>query len=275
MGLPLLLAAFTFDGLVPLNKDSEELLFIKGWFLAGFLILYVPTDFQVHMLNSWQVPVSILAARGFLMYIVPTIKDYVGKAKPLWNYQRLVQSLTIGVILMASLTNLYLFSWRFVDLARQDYPYFLYRDEVLALKWLDDNTQPEDIVLSSYTIGQYIPAFSGNKAFLAHWAQTVGFYDKRARVSRFFDATAPDEERTETLKAFGVGYVFHGPAERKLGSYDPATAPWLTLAFSAPQVNVYRVKGDQLAKKLGSERRAWSEVGVREIRGLIKFYRFS
>jgi uncharacterized membrane protein len=98
-------------------------------------------------------------------------------------------------------------------------------------------------VLSSLTIGQYVPALSGNTAFLAHWAQTVGFYDKRDRVVRFFDTSVPDEERAETLHIFGVDYVLHGPAERELGDYDPGTAPWLTLTFSTPRVDVYRVMG--------------------------------
>jgi uncharacterized membrane protein len=140
-----------------------------------------------------------------------------------------------------------LWAWRFTDLSRHDYPYYLHQDEVAALDWLRENTSSDDIVLSSITVGQYIPATSGNTAFLAHWAQTVDFYDKSDRVARFFNATVPDEERAETLRAFGVDYVFHGPAERKLGDYDPATTPWLALVFATPQVDVYRVKDDALA----------------------------
>jgi uncharacterized membrane protein len=81
---------------------------------------------------------------------------------------------------------------------------------------------------------------------LAHWAQTVDFYDKQERVARFFDAAAPDEERAATLRAFGVDYVWHGPAERALGDYDPGSASWLELAFSAPEVDIYRVREHNL-----------------------------
>jgi hypothetical protein len=251
MGIPLLLASLTFSGLVPLNKDSDELLFVKGWFLAGFLLLYVPTDFQVHMLNSWQIPVTVLAAWGFFKYIIPVISEYTGKARPDWNSQYVVRAVTLGVIVIAALTNLYLFAWRFVDLARHDYPYYLYRDEVVTLKWLDENTAPENIVFSSLTIGQYIPALSGNTAFLAHWASTVDFYYKQDLVSRFFDPATPDEERMQTLDSFGVDYVFYGPAERALGDYDPATSSWLELVFSRPQVNIYRVKDEMLMSVVG------------------------
>ena len=111
-----------------------------------------------------------------------------------------------------------------------------------ALGWLRENTSPDDIVLSSLTVGHYVPALSGNTAFLSHWAQTVDFYDKRSRVARFFDAATPDEERAETLYAFDVDYVFHGPAERALGRFDPDESSLLELVFWATQTGVYKVE---------------------------------
>ncbi|MFW6116646.1 MAG: hypothetical protein ACOC6F_02870, partial [bacterium] len=150
-------------------------------------------------------------------------------------------------------TNLYLWTWRFVDLNRHDYPFYLHRDDVAALDWLRENASPDAVVLSSLTVGQYIPAISGNTAFLAHWAQTVNFYDKRNRVARFFDAAVCDEERAKILSAFDVDYVFRGPAERELGSYDPKDSPWLELTFSTPQAEVYRVRSDRLPTVVGSE----------------------
>jgi hypothetical protein len=195
------------------------------------------------MLNSWQIPMMILVTKGLYNFIAPVIAQ--GK---LAN-----RKIVVIVFVLAVLpTNVYLWAWRFVDLARHDYAYYLHRDDMAGLDWLRQNTVSEDIVISSLTIGQYIPAISGNTAFLAHWAQTVGFYDKRGRVARFFDATVPDEERVETVYVFGVDYVFHGPAEHRLGSYDPATAPWLELAFSAPRVDVYRVEHGRLSLMVDS-----------------------
>jgi len=246
-GLPLILAIVAWIGLAWRKRRpgrsqwSEENLFVMGWFLAGALLNYVPTDFQIHMLNSWQIPMMLLATKGLHDSVVPGIARWrsgIGKKVARW--------MVVAFVVAVLPTNIYLWVWRFLDLARHDYPYYLCRDEVAALEWLDENTEPEDIVLSSLTVGQYIPALSGNTAFLAHWAQTVDFYDKRDRVARFFDSDAPDGERVETLDSFGVDYVLHGPAERALGDYDPETAPWLALAFSRSRVDVYRVKEDGL-----------------------------
>jgi hypothetical protein len=237
-GFPLLLALATWIGLAWRKEWSEENLFVMAWFLAGAVLNYIPTDFQIHMLNSWQLPIMILVAKGLHDFVAPAITRLGLKLRGI-SWERLVVAAFVLAVLP---TNLYLWAWRFVELTRHDYPYYLYRDDTAALDWLRENTEPEDIVLSSLTIGQYVPALGGNTAFLAHWAQTVGFYDKQERVALFFDSAVSDTERLDTVRAFGVDYVFYGPAERALGDYDPATTPWLSLAFSTSQVSVFRVE---------------------------------
>jgi hypothetical protein len=239
MGLPLLLAVLTFDGFLPLSKSSDEILFVKGWLLTGFLLLYIPTDFQVHMLNSWQIPVAVLAARAFCRYIIPVILEY---SSTIYNKRLFERSLIAGLLLFASLTNIYLFAWRFADLSRHNYPYYLYNDEIEAMNWLDQHAESEDIVLSSMVIGHYIPAVSGNTAFLAHWAQTLDFFEKRDQVTHFFHADTTDEKRSEILNSFPIRYVFHGPAELALGSHDPASSPLLELVYSNSTIRIFRVK---------------------------------
>lgn len=252
-GFPLIVAIVTWIGLAWRKQWSAENLFVMGWFLAGAGLNYIPTDYQIHMLNGWQIPMMILVTKGLCDFIVPAVvrwRLWIRNAEcGLEGIQRLI----VAAFLLAVLpTNMYLWAWRFVELSRHNYPYYLYRGEVATLEWLDENTVPEAIVLSSLTIGQYIPALSGNTAFLAHWAQTVRFYDKRDSVARFFDVSTPDKKRVEILRAFGVDYVLYGPAERQLGAYEPATAPWLALVFSRPHVAVYRVRDDQLPMAIDS-----------------------
>jgi len=242
-GFPLILAVATWIGLAWKKQWAEENLFVMGWFLAGAMLNYIPTDFQIHMLNSWQIPMMVLVTKGLHDFIVPAIaQKFATRDIKFANVDRIQRLVGIIFILAVLPTNVYLWTWRFMELARHDYPYYLYRDDVTALGWLQENTSADDIVLSSLTVGQYVPALSGNTAFLAHWAQTVDFYDKQERVMRFFDGTTSEKERAETVQTFGIDYVFHGPAERALGDYDPATNPWLMLEFSTLKVDVYSVK---------------------------------
>ncbi len=240
-GFPLLLAILTWIGLARRKQWQDNNLFVMGWFLGGVVISYIPTVYQIHMLNSWQIPMMILASIGLHDFIIPAIQRW----RPTFSSQ-VSRWIMIACIAAVLPSNLYLWSWRFIDLHRHTYSYYLYRDEIAALEWLKHDTEPSDIVLASLTIGQYVPAISGNTSFLAHWAQTVDFFDKESRVNHFFDPATPDAERAQTVRDFQVAYVFYGPAERQLGAYDPSTTPWLTLEYSNSLVSVYQVQSNRL-----------------------------
>jgi len=218
LGLPFLLALYAAIRQNPfrLREVSNNDLFVRGWFWISFVLIYLPVDYQIHMLNGWQVPIAILATQGIFAYVVPALARWFAPDKT--PTRRLAITAVAAIIAFSALTNVYLFGWRFFDLSRYDYPYYLYRDEIAALRWLEANAAGDAVVLSSQAIGQYVPAETGAHAFLAHWAQTVDYYGKEAAVARFFDAAMPEQERLQTVAEFGVDYVFLGPAERAIGS---------------------------------------------------------
>ncbi len=241
MGIPFWLALLTFDGLVPLRDRSLRELFLKTWFVVNFFVAYFPVSYQIHYLNGWQAPVAILATVGLYQRIIPWLEE---NARRFPRYLALRWARWAPALLLLAVipTNLYLLAWRFVDLGRHQHPYYLHRDEMAALRWLEENTSPDDVVLSGLDVGQYIPSVSGNRAFLAHWAMTVNFYDKRERVAAFFNPSTPDEGRRDTLCRFGVRYVFYGMKEREAGELPEL--PYLRAVFQAPQAAVYRVDRD-------------------------------
>jgi hypothetical protein len=245
LGLTFLLAVFTVIRDNPLrwqDFDNDQL-FLRAWFLGNFLLIYIPTDYQIHMLNGWQIPIAILATQGLFRYILPSIENTF-KSRYSISTPLIQRGLVITLIVAILPTNLYLLTWRFVELARHDYPYYLYQDENSALQWLEANGRPDEVVLSSLTVGQYIPALTGLHAFLAHWAQTLDFYGKSAMVAEFFANETPDTRRQQILEQYSVDYVFYGPAERALGGYDPSQSPLFVELFSAPSTNIYRFKAD-------------------------------
>jgi hypothetical protein len=99
-------------------------------------------------------------------------------------------------------------------------------------------------VLSSLTIGQYIPARTGSRAYLAHWAQTLNFYERREAVADFYGVSDTDAARRAFLREQGVHYVFHSRAERALGAYDPAHSPFLVTVYAHGETTIYQVRSD-------------------------------
>jgi hypothetical protein len=246
-GVVLLMALFTVIKRNPLRlkQFNDQDLFLLAWFLISFGLVYLPTDYQIHMLNGWQVPMSILAVQGLFLYIIPWLQKIARKRQLSWSSEKIGRFVAAALVMVVLPTNIYLFTWRYTDLAKHDYPYYLYKDELAAMKWLETNAKPDEVVLSSLTTGQYIPALTGTNAFLAHWAQTLDFYGKSEMVQEFFNAATTDARRQQILQNYHVRYVFYGPAEKELGAYNLDRSSLVKSVFTTPTVKVYAVLGIQ------------------------------
>ena len=99
--------------------------------------------------------------------------------------------------------------------------------ELAALRWLDERVTYDDVILSSYNTGNFLPAMVGAKAFLGHGPETAYSDEKRQLVTQFYAADTTDEWRREFLRQWPITYVFFGPLEKKVGQFDPAQADLL------------------------------------------------
>lgn len=239
MGLPLIFALITFDGFLPLKEHAESDLFLKTWFAVNFFLIYLPVEYQIHFINGWQIPIGILATLGLTRRIFPALTNILTWFK---SPERLVPILATIVVLASIPSSLYFVGWRLQDMGRHQAPYFLQRDQVAALDWLNANAKPDDVVLSSNDMGYYIPSLTGARPFLAHWAMTLGFFDKREKVAQFFDPKTTDDARFAVIKKFNVQYVIWSDSERALGDWMPANASYLEPAWSTTNTMVFRVK---------------------------------
>jgi hypothetical protein len=216
---------------------NERLEFIKVWFVAGCFLIYIPTDFQVKMLNGWQVPVFLLAVAA----ILGPVRGVLGSLK--WRSERVTWSswfepgLCALLLAVALPTTLYLFSWRLVDLNRATAPYYLEKDELAAMAWLEKPPQGPGIVLSSEILGQYLAPRTGQRPFLAHWAMTLEYYKKRDLAAEALNPATSSERRAAILAEYHIKYLLYGSAEKRAA--PELTDPRLQKAFSFPQADVY------------------------------------
>lgn len=244
LGAPLLLAILTFRGLVPLASRSDRDLFLYAWLGAVAVIIYLPVTFQIMMLNGFQVALGALATIGLFEHVLPWVRHNLAERPTVAGWlggKRLAAVAGIVFLVLVLPTNVYLVSQRVLDLSRRNYPEFLYRDDVAALDWLARQVQPTDVILSSMEIGHFVPGWTGAHAFLAHGAGTLAFNAKRSMTERFYAADTSDQERREILDHYGVRYVFQGPAERLLGSFDPDGAAYLRIAFTSTNTRIFEV----------------------------------
>jgi hypothetical protein len=220
-----LIAVLVPAGRRALWRGPERDLLVAIWFLASFVLVYLPTSYQIKMLNGWQIPAAILAARGLLRVLLPHAPRAGGAWTWLGGRWPLAALAGMGLVALVLPTNLYLVAWRGDELHRAAAPYSLTTNDVEALRWLDTNARDGDVVLASLTIGQYVPAMSDARPVLAHWAQTLNYYEKDEAVRRFYAAATTEDERLTLLRTWNVRYIFVGPEERALGAFDPQRQP--------------------------------------------------
>lgn len=237
MGVQWLLAIWALDIRTPWRDRDDTHLFIMAWFLSHFVLIYIPLNFQIHLLSGWQVVTAILATIGLYKRVLPWLQKRF-KNTP---RERLALYASALLILAVLPTSLYLIGWRLIDLRRAENPYFLRKTEVSALHYLESQVGSTDVVLASLDIGQFVPALTGARSFLGHWAQTLDYYGKEKMVSDFFNPATSDADRENTLRQYHVSYVFYGPEEIELGSYDPSNAAYLTEVYSEGDTKVYKV----------------------------------
>ncbi len=104
------------------------------------------------------------------------------------------------------------------------------------------NTARSDVVLGAYETGNYVAARAGNRVVLGHWAETLDWQKKFDQVEQFYGSTMDDAARRDLLARYGVRYLWVGPREHDLGSFDPSRVSYLEAVYSNSDVNIYRVR---------------------------------
>ena len=228
-----------------LRRSESEKLFLVSWVLVVPFLLYIPFNLQRRLIEGFQVPLCILASLGLARYVLPAVTRS-GLTRRLMRFQRytrpkLRRFVTTAIILLTIPSNLLLVATSLIQVSRLSPPIFHEGMELEAMDWLAAHTQPTHIVLSSYKVGNYIPARAGNRVFLGHGPETIHAEEKGDIVRRFFQAQTSDAYREEILRRYNIAYLFHGHAERALGDFQPATRPYLEEAFTNGRYTIYEV----------------------------------
>lgn len=93
---------------------------------------------------------------------------------------------------------------------------YLYRDETQALHWLATHTSEEALVLAAPESGGFIAALAGRRVLYGHPMETAQAVYWREATAAFFACTDAQQARA-WLRAWGVDWVYYGPAEAAYG----------------------------------------------------------
>ncbi|MDH7476423.1 MAG: hypothetical protein QHH09_03050 [Microgenomates group bacterium] len=117
-----------------------------------------------------------------------------------------------------------------------DYPPL---DWMKGIFWLKDNTKSDEIVLSDFTAGNFIPAYAGNTVFYGHEIETYNSAVKKQAVINFFSSNDPINQKNFLIKN-RIKYIFFGPQERAYRQKE-LIIDNLKPVYTNPLVTIYKV----------------------------------
>jgi hypothetical protein len=234
-----------FGAVYVLRRRDERALRLVAWAVVVPPLLYLPFNLQRRLIEGWQVPLAVLAALGLTRFVLPA-----------WRRTRFVRWLirfprysvrglrqwAITLILLAMVpTNILLIGSGTLAVIARAAPIFRDGGEVKALDWLTTRAMYNDVVLSSYSAGNYLPARVGARVYIGLGTETAHVEEKRAAMKQFFAASTSDEWRAQFLRQEHITYVFATPEDK----FSPGNTHSLSPVYQAGGYTVYQVVGGQ------------------------------
>ena len=221
--------------LLAFRKLDRTHLVMVAWLLSTLAVIHLPLRFQRRMIGGVQFPLAVLATAAIALVIVPALCRYIGtrpfRVPDRVGYGALAVALAVAPLQIA--TPYYLQKLERSRLGTAEDFSWIEWESWQALLALEAVTPPDSTVIASAETGTYIPALSGKRCVVGHYALTVDSEHKKDCVARFFREGEGDPWRISFLRRWSVDYLLFTQHERALGSFDPASRPWLREVFAA------------------------------------------
>jgi hypothetical protein len=233
-----LVLPFAIAGILQLFRlDTWKGLFFAAWVLALPLLAYAPFNLQRRLLEGVWVALVALAMVAFdgWRFRSPASGAPIFVRKLDWSRWMLLLALPSTFVL---LSGAILTSWR------PSIPVFRLKGETDAFEYLKQSASPGDVVLASFDTSNALPAWAPLRVVAGHGPESVGLAELRPRVEAFYSSVINDEDRRQLLREQKVRFVIWGPLERKLGDWDPGTAPYLEKVYEAGEFQIYEIAPD-------------------------------
>ncbi len=125
------------------------------------------------------------------------------------------------------ISTITLFAGGLLTVQAKTSPLYQDADEVAMFDILEKSGEPGCLVVSSFSTGNALPAWAPMRVVIGHGPESAGLAVLQEQVKKFYNPQADDFWRREWLAQQGACYVFWGPAEQALGSWDPRQADYL------------------------------------------------
>ncbi|MBE9523998.1 MAG: hypothetical protein IMY76_02795 [Chloroflexi bacterium] len=193
------------------------------WLVIGLTLVYLPWNLQRRFMMGLYIPVSGLVAWSLSQWASSVAKNYKFRV--------------LGLFLLILPTNIIIIMTSIFGILMLDEKIYLSQNELHAIRWLDEQTDPEALILAGPDMGLWIPVYSGQRVIYGHPFETAFAEKEKETVQLFFSGKLNVEEMQALIDARGVDYIFVGPRELLLGEIDLSSI--FSPVFSNEGVTIY------------------------------------
>lgn len=200
-GIPLFLAVYYVFKKKEHDKRTQLLIV---WIVAGLALAYAPLDMQRRFITGLSIPLSILATMAIINHF------------PKWSKGK---HLFLLILLLMPSNLLWITKETYKVSTHQDlfgeYDYYIHNDDLAAVNWLRDNTDPEDIIFTGEVIGGFIASEISHRVYVGEISWTADFESRNKTYTEFWRGNI---DRHEFLREAGITYIYYGSQEKEIDS---------------------------------------------------------
>jgi hypothetical protein len=190
------------------KKWDSASLYLIIWFFLSVLLAYLPVGFAKQYLRGLFFPAVILS-----------MKSLNKISKQLKISKKILLDI---LIVFVPLTSIFIFAFRITN--AQDASsgwyrwYYISQEENEAMNFLNGSTPIGSGILSSYPIGNHLPAHTDNRVYYGHNCQTPNSKEKIENLNKFYANEYSNEEAERFIKENNISYVWWGRDEKKIAN---------------------------------------------------------
>ncbi len=213
-------------GIVSVIKAKEKAYYpMVIWTILVILLAYLPLNLQRRFLIGLFIPVAILGIKGISIF-EEKFRDKFGQVKKL-------------ILATAIPSNIILLTLSILAVT-QNNPKLVMKETLWSgIQWISMNTPARSLVLTSPTIGLYIPAYTNDRVVYGHPFETADAQVNQANVDAFFTNMSKEDQQKYLFKE-GIDYILTASElNAEPMNYSPMDA---NVVYQVEDVKIFLVK---------------------------------
>jgi hypothetical protein len=200
----------------------------ESWLLAGWLVI------SPVMIYAPVITQRRLAEGLWAVLIIGTVGYF--------NDRKTIPLGLKGILILLLPSTLFIFLGSILRTANPSEPLFRNIQEVQAFDYLAEHAAGDAVVLSSFAVGNNLPAWVPVRVVMGHGPETIDLDRIQSIVNEYLDQSGNQGDCKEFFRNWNVTYLFWGPEESSQWGRNPKKLDCLVLKYEERNYALFEVE---------------------------------